>query len=104
MDNESSLITLIVVGVIVVGVFVFIFILMGLSLKHGNDESESMDSADTSSTKKTIRSDSEEGKTTSSSQVIIYAFKAKNETTLCPYCDGENSIGATVCDICRRDL
>jgi hypothetical protein len=40
----------------------------------------------------------------SSSKTTIYAFREIKEKRLCPFCDGENSLEAKVCNICRRDL
>lgn len=40
----------------------------------------------------------------SSSQITIYKFRAKKEKHLCPFCDGENSLDAKVCKVCRRDM
>ena len=37
-------------------------------------------------------------------QHIIYEFSAKGTKYVCPFCDGENSAGAKVCNICGRDL
>lgn len=37
-------------------------------------------------------------------QHIIYEFSAKSAKRLCPFCDGENSVGAKICNICGRDL
>lgn len=37
-------------------------------------------------------------------QNTIYEFNAKSGNCLCPFCDGENSVGAKVCHICGRDL
>lgn len=37
-------------------------------------------------------------------QNTIYEFSAKSTKHLCPFCDGENSVGAKVCSICGQDL
>lgn len=37
-------------------------------------------------------------------QHIIYEFNAKSAKHRCPFCDGENGVGAKVCNICGRDL
>lgn len=38
------------------------------------------------------------------SQYIIYEFNVRSAKRICPFCDGENSIGAKICNICGRDL
>ena len=35
-------------------------------------------------------------------QKTIYAFVPKYRNRVCPFCDGENSLGAKTCDICGR--
>lgn len=37
-------------------------------------------------------------------QNTIYEFIAESRKCLCPWCDGENSVGAKVCNICGRDI
>lgn len=37
-------------------------------------------------------------------QNTIYEFSEKSEKRLCPFCDGENSLGAKVCIVCGREL
>lgn len=46
----------------------------------------------------------EEDKPSGPPQNTIYEFNAKSTKRLCPFCDGENSVGAKVCNICGRDL
>lgn len=46
----------------------------------------------------------EEEKSSAPPQNTIYEFNAKSAKRLCPFCDGENSVGANVCKICGRDL
>ena len=37
-------------------------------------------------------------------QNTLYEFHIKSAKHRCPFCDGENSAGARVCDICGRNL
>lgn len=37
-------------------------------------------------------------------QKTLYFFKTGNSKSVCPFCDGENSKGTKVCNICRREL
>lgn len=46
----------------------------------------------------------EEEKPSGPPQNTIYEFNAKSVKRLCPFCDGENSVGAKVCNICGRNL
>lgn len=36
-------------------------------------------------------------------QHVIYTYSVKGIKRHCPFCDGENSVGARVCSICGRD-
>ena len=46
----------------------------------------------------------EEEKPSGPPQNTIYEFNAKSTKRLCPFCDGENSVGAKFCNICGRGL
>ena len=43
-------------------------------------------------------------KTSSPPQHTIYAFHVITQTRICPFCDGENSVGTTVCKICGKSM
>ena len=58
----------------------------------------------TRSTTNYARNIIEKDSTSKSSQKTIYAFRGKQSIHLCPFCDGENELGAKICNICRRDL
>lgn len=61
-------------------------------------------SGSASSTTGGTSSKPEEEKPSGPPQNTIYEFNAKSAKRLCPFCDGENSVGAKVCNICGRDL
>lgn len=60
-------------------------------------------SGTTSSTTGSTPSQPEE-KPSGPPQNTIYEFNATSAKRLCTFCDGENSVGAKVCNICGRDL
>ena len=61
-------------------------------------------SGSTSSTAGGTSDKPEEVKPSGPQQNTIYEFSAKNTKRRCPFCDGENSAGEKVCNICGRDL
>jgi len=99
MDNQTiSVLT-------TLGITVFVFFLLAIlfyvpSRQDSDDEYKKISDESDSKTSTRITSDEKSG----SSQVTIYAFRAKKEKQLCPFCDGENSLEAQVCKICKRDM
>lgn len=60
--------------------------------------------ATTSSKISGISGKNEEEKTSGPPQNTIYKFSAKRAKFRCPFCDGENSVEAKVCNICGQNL
>lgn len=56
------------------------------------------------STSTATNTQKEEEKPSGPPQNTIYEFSSKAGKRLCPFCDGENSAGAKVCNICGRDI
>ena len=68
------------------------------------DEEVVIKPTESSGSSDTTPSKPEEDKPSGPPQNTIYEFNAKSTKRLCPFCDGENSVGAKVCNICGRDL
>lgn len=99
MDNQTiSVLTTLGITVFVIGLLVLLFYIPS---RQDTDEDYTKISGESDSETNACTSSEEDS---SFSQITIYAFTAKKEMHLCPFCDGENTLEAKVCKICRRDL
>lgn len=100
MDNQTiSVLTALGITVFVIGLLVLLFYIPSRQ-DSDNDEYTKISGESDSETNTCIPSEVE----SSSSQITIYSFTAKKEINHCPFCDGENTLEAKACKICRRDL
>lgn len=99
MDNQTiSVLT--VLGITVFVIFLLAILFYVPSRQDSDDEYTKISEKSDSENNTYITTEDNH----SSSQITIYAFRRKKKKLLCPFCDGENSIDAKVCKICRRDL
>lgn len=99
MDNQTiSVLTALGITVFVIGLLVLLFYIP--SRQDSDDEYAEISEESDSETNTRIITEEKH----SSSQITIYKFRAKKEKHLCPFCDGENTLEAKACKICRRDL
>ncbi len=108
MDNltisvQTALgITMIGIGLLVLLVWlVLLVLLVYIPSRQDSDNDEYTKIPRESDSKTNTCIPSEES---SSSQLTIYSFTTKKKINPCPFCDGENTLEAKVCNICSRDL
>lgn len=95
----------IIICIFIIGICVVIIIGFVRMNKTDTTRTDSTDTSDSASSHKNkTHCKSEKEAINDSSQITIYYFKSNDQKHICPFCDGENSIEAKICSICRRDL
>lgn len=105
---DQVIMLLFIIGLIVLPII--IAITQKDSFTDTEDDAKSYDSDDYHSAVTTSNNDDEFEEVWPSlnnkitDQITIYSLSAMPPKNTCPYCDGENAVGTTVCDICKRAL
>lgn len=82
---------------------IFILICVWFNRVHSDDAPSAAakpDSADTSSGKAAKKHPVSQGEPL----VILYSCPSGSCAAKCPYCDGENSVRATLCEVCGQPI